>query len=200
MARNGLNCRLSYRSGGGAVTHAYRLRCKSISHGMTVVGTESSARVKKVFYPHKLSFAPFSITVDLIGEDEFNSFTDWMTNYIDVVFSEGLESSTFPYMLVEVEARGFNMAGIPLNGYDRSDAAGRMIWSPTINFHTVADNREGMTDQRSFVSGINSENRYYYPTKDAIPETWASLAKTLFGSGGDAGVLGGIFGGTGGGL
>lgn len=175
MSRKGLNCTFVYSAGGRSL--GYRLRASSVSHGLAVVGTESSARIRKVFYPHHLTMSNFSVTVDLIGETEYKSFSNWMANYLEYAMTKGTNAATFPAMTVIIPSHRFQKRGIPLSGYTWGDTVGRMVWTQQIPFLGIEDNRENQTYVRSRVEGYSSANKPFYPQPDKNASTVETIVK-----------------------
>ncbi len=162
--RQGLNCTLSYLAGGQR--RAYRVRAKLLTHGMKVIYDESQARVRKAFYPHRLSSAQFMVGIDLIGQQEHTSFTNWLASYADYVLDPNLRFGEFPAMAVAIPARNFLRKGVPITGYEWNDNVGKMVWSPSLVFETAGEPGED-EPRLSRVGGIamyGNESRYFYPT------------------------------------
>lgn len=168
LARKGLNATFSYQV--GPKTRAYRLRASGVSHGVSIVAQESSARIRKVFYPHHLTMSGFSVRVDLIGEDEFVSFSNWVADYLDYAMAHGSDFSIFPTMDVSVPSHRFSKSGIPLTGYQWGDAVGKMVWSQDVNFMGVEDNRDRQKFGGSWVTA-NTSPYYPQPEKDNVSMT-----------------------------
>lgn len=162
--RQGLNCTLSYLK--GRSRSAYRVRASMLAHGMQIVFDESQARVRRAFYPHRLSSAQFAITIDLVGEQERDSFVSWLSGYADHVLDPDLKSGEFPSMAVSIPSYNFLRKGVPLTGYDWSDTVGQMLWTIPVLFETAGE--PGEKDPRlSSVQGsalYGNETRYFYPT------------------------------------
>lgn len=163
MSRQGLNCTLSYLV--GSRRRAYKVRANVVTHGMKVIYDESQARVRKAFYPHRLSSAQFMVNVQLIGEDEYVSFASWMAGYADYVLDLNLRSGEFPAMAVSVPSRDFARKGVPLTGFEWGDNVGLMVREIPIMFETAGEPGE-KPPGLSKVGGIalyGNESRYFYP-------------------------------------
>jgi hypothetical protein len=166
MARQGLNAVLSYKKGN--VSRAYRVRANMLAYGMAVIYEESSSRINRAFYPHRLSSAQFAMGVELNGEDEYKSFSAWMATYAGWALSQDT-GSTFPSMTVALPARGFLRKGVPLDGYDWGDHVGAMVWSPVITFETADDpinrqSRLNISTVNAAVASVDRDVRFFYPT------------------------------------
>lgn len=163
--RQGLNCTLSYMR--GKTRSAYRVRANLLTHGMTVLFDESQARVRKAFYPHRLTSAQFMVGIELVGDGEHTSFTNWMASYADFILDPDLRFGEFPSMAVSIPSRGFLRKGVPLTGYGWEDAVGKMVWSPALVFETAGEPGEKSSVALSRVTGIAMYDRdvkYFYPT------------------------------------
>lgn len=162
--RQGLNCTLSYMN--GKTRKAYRVRANLLTHGMKIIFDESQARVRKAFYPHRLSSAQFMVGIELVGEVEQRSFTNWMAAYADFVLNPDLRFGEFPSMAVAIPSRNFLRKGVPLSGYEWSDAVGKMVWSTGLVFETAGEPGEKVP-ALSRVTGMamyDPDVRYFYPT------------------------------------
>lgn len=162
--RQGLNCTLSYMKGN--TRKAYRVRANILTHGMRVIYDESQARVRKAFYPHRLSSAQFLVGVELVGEAEYSSFTNWMAAYADFVLDPNLRFGEFPSMAVSIPSRDFLRKGVPLTGYEWGDRVGAMVWSVGLTFETAGESGE-KAPALSRVGGAaqyDPDVRYFYPT------------------------------------
>ncbi len=163
-SRQGLNCTLSYLAGGQR--RAYRVRANVLTHGMKVIYDESQARVRKAFYPHRLSSAQFMVGIELVGEVEHSSFTNWMAGYADYILDPNLRFGEFPSMAVAIPSRDFLRKGVPLTGYEWNDTVGKMVWAHSLVFETAGEPGESAPGL-SRVGGIalyGNESRYFYPT------------------------------------
>ena len=167
MSRQGLNASLTYY-GRGKNQQGYRVRASNIQHGMKVIYTESSARVRRVLYPHRLSSAQFSITVELVGEAEYVSFSNWMAAYAEYALNQPPGApSDFPFMTVSVPSRNFLRYGVPLTGFTWGDKVGGMLWEQQVTFETYREPGEAKTTGFSAYSApINGyqTSQYFYPS------------------------------------
>ncbi len=130
--RKGLNATLSYQRGG--VTRKYRVRCKGVTHGTEMVAEESQARVRRAYYPHRVTTQQFSIQVILVGHDERKSLTNWLASYAAYVLNPDMGGLNYPVMSVTVPVRDFHQQGVPLTGFEWGDRVGSMVFEPTILF------------------------------------------------------------------
>lgn len=135
MPRQGLNATLSYRR--GTSTRAYRIRVGAIVHGAEMVYDESQARLRRAFYPHRVTTQRFSITVLLKNYDERRSFTNWMSSYLGYALDPDLSAKEYPTMLITVPSYEFSQRGVPLTGYEWGDHVGSMVFNPTILFEAA---------------------------------------------------------------
>lgn len=132
MARKGLNATLTYQRGG--VQRAYRVRCDMIAHGTQMVAEESQARLRRAYYPHRVSTQQFSIRVILIGYPERRSLSNWLASYSSFVLDPDISGINYPTMSVTVPSRDFSQRGVPLSGFEWGDHVGSMVFTPTITF------------------------------------------------------------------
>jgi len=132
--RQGLNATLSYRR--GEATRAYRVRCNGITHGTQMIFDESQARLRRAFYPHRVSTQQFSITVELKGWEERKSLTDWLASYASYALDPDL-GGDYPTMAISVPSYEFSHRGVPLTGYEWGDQVGSMVFTPTIVFEAA---------------------------------------------------------------
>lgn len=165
--RNGLNCSLTYNR--GKTTCTYSVRANLVAHGMQVIYAESSARVRRVFYPHRLTYAQFALGVDLVGEDEFVSFSTWMANYADYAISLDLPVNGYPYMAVSIPSRRFLRYAVPLSGgFEWGDSVGLMLRTETVVFETVGQPGDKANQSpTSYATGQalkDATSKYFYPT------------------------------------
>ena len=107
---------------------------------------------------------------DLVGEDEFVSFSNWLADYLDYAMAHGSDFSIFPTMDVSVPSHRFSKSGIPLTGYQWGDAVGKMVWSQDVNFMGVEDNRDRQKFGGSWVTA-NTSPYYPQPEKDNVSMT-----------------------------
>lgn len=133
--RQGLNCTLSYKR--GSTTRTYRVRCSAITYGVQMVSDESQARMRRAYYPHRVSTQQFGISVLLVGYDERLSLTNWLSDYATFALDPDLGNGDFPTMSVIVADRNFTHRGVPVSGYEWGDHVGSMVFSPTIVFEAA---------------------------------------------------------------
>jgi hypothetical protein len=131
MARKGLNCTLSYKV--GSTTRTYRVRCDMIVHGTQMVAEESQARLRRAYYPHRVSTQQFGLKIILKGYAERRSFSNWLTAYATYALDPDL-GGDYPTMSVSVPSYEFVHRGVPLTGYEYGDHVGSMIFNPTVMF------------------------------------------------------------------
>lgn len=180
--RQGLNCTLSYMKGQRRM--AYRVRATVLTHGMKVIYDESQARVRKAFYPHRLSSAQFMVGVDLVGEAEYKSLSNWLASYADYILDPDLRFGEFPSMAVSIPSRDFLRKGVPLSGYEWGDAVGKMVWTVGMTFETAGEPGE-RNPALSKVGGIamyDKDSRYFYPTGTQLSGQAAPPDGTYVGS------------------
>lgn len=132
MPRKGLNATLAYQRGG--VQRAYRVRCDMIVHGTQMVAEESQARLRRAYYPHRVSTQQFSIRVILIGYPERRSLSNWLASYSSFVLDPDISGVNYPTMSITVPSRDFSQRGVPLSGFEWGDHVGAMVFTPTITF------------------------------------------------------------------
>lgn len=136
MARQGLNATLSYLRGG--TTSAYRVRCSGIQHGTQMIAEESKSRLRRAYYPHRVSTQQFVITVDLMGYAERKSLSSWLAGYTSYALDPDISSGTdYPTMFVSVPSYEFTHRGVPLSGYEWGDHVGSMIFTVPIVFEAA---------------------------------------------------------------
>lgn len=168
MARQGLNCTLSYPDASGA-TRTYRVRAGTISHGIQMVYTESEARVARAFYPHRSAMEQFSVVVLLKNWDERTDFTSWLASYASYAINPNIIQDTFPWMTVTIPSRRFTQIGVPLTGYEWGAHTGMMMFTPQIMFEAAQS--PGSNAQAVVSSVINKWSafasdpaiQYFYP-------------------------------------
>lgn len=171
MARRGLNASLSYLH--GKQRRVYRVRCNLVTHGMTVLYEESQARIRKAFYPHRLSSAQFALGVELVGYNEHRSLSSWLARYADYVLDPDLRFGEFPAMAVSVPSRNFLRKGVPIAGIEWGDRVGAMVWTPQIVFETSEEPLD--RNKRVALSKVGGEvaltdrvTRFFYPSGDQL--------------------------------
>ena len=170
MARQGLNTTLSYMR--GKERRAYKVRANLITHGVTVLYDESASRIRRAFYPHRLTSAQFTIGIQLNGDEEFRSFSSWMANYVDYLLDPNLAFDLFPVMTVAIPSKSKNPSedflrdGVPMSGFEWGDHVGAMVWQPQVVFESAGEH--GIVPKLSRVEGLSAiadkNVRYFYPT------------------------------------
>lgn len=164
-SRQGLNCTLSYMY--GRTRRAYRVRATVLTHGMQIIYDESQARVRQSFYPHRLSSAQFMVAVTTNGEDEYRSLVNWLTAYADYILDIDLREGEFPSMAVALPSENFLRKGVPLSGFEWSDAVGKMVWDMSLVFETAGEPGDEKGPRLSSVQGwglYDQDTKYFYPT------------------------------------
>ena len=172
--RQGLNAKFSYADLTGTA-HSYRVRCSGVRHGVTPIFTESAARIRKVFYPHRSSLGQFVVDVEMKSQDEYRSMSNWLTNYIDWAFQQRNSLKNFPFMVVAIPSRKFIRAGVPIQGFEWGDKAARMSWGISIVFETAEDVTDWTGDQRVIdsIGQLSQDNagtitdpviKFFYPS------------------------------------
>lgn len=163
--RQGLNTTLSYMS--GKTRRSYQVRTNMIAHGMKVLFDESASRTHRAFYPHRLTSAQFALGIQLVGEDEYRSFSSWLATYADFILNIDLAFGEFPSMAVTVPSQNFMRKGVPLSGYEWGDRVGAMLWNPQIIFESAGEPLD-IDPRLSRVEGYSKtagrDMRYFYPT------------------------------------
>lgn len=166
--RRGLNASLTYLRA-GKTPYSYSVRVSALSYGVKVIYDESQARVRKAFYPHRLSSAQFSIGLELVGEPEYVSFNRWLAEYARYLLGTDLSISQFPAMTVSVPSRRFLRRGVPVQGYAFGDHVGAMLWEPQIVFEAAEEPLDASQKNLAlsrFDAGLTSIDpavRYFYP-------------------------------------
>lgn len=135
MARAGLNATLSYKR--GSTTRAYRVRCSGIRHGTQMIAEESQARLRRAYYPHRVSTQQFAITVQLLGYAERKSFSNWLASYASYALDPDVGGTDYPTMYVSVPSYEFSHRGVPLTGFEWGDHVGSMVFTPEIAFEAA---------------------------------------------------------------
>jgi len=164
--RQGLNATLSYPYDGK--THAYRVRCITIVHGLELVFDESQGRTQRALYPMKQIPTQFTITAALVGYAEHTNFSDWIADYSLYALHPD-RGGPFPQMSVSVPSRGFRRSGVPISGMEWGDHVGAMVWNRVITFETTSEPwdakkpRYSRYEDPEVSSLAYRENRYFYP-------------------------------------
>jgi hypothetical protein len=157
MARQGLNCTLSYSR--GKTSNSYKVRARTLTHGTQQIAEESHARTHRAFYPHRSAPQQFAITVMLKGWSERRDFMNWLGSYGEYVVDPDLRTGDFPAMTVSLPSRQFLSQGVPLQGYEWGDHVGSMIFEHVIVFESAVD--PGQTKQ---------------PDTSTVDNKWAAFA------------------------
>jgi hypothetical protein len=167
MARQGLNCVLSYLRNG--TKRQYRIRVGTLSHGVVMVYTEDAARTNRAFYPHRTAMDQFSIIVLLKNWDERYDFTKWLANYAQYAINPDIATDTYPWMTVSIPSREFSQPGMPLQGYEWGAHTGQMMFQPQIVFEaTTSPGQKGRPDTSSVINKWSAFSqdpaiKYFYP-------------------------------------
>lgn len=132
VPRQGLNATLSYQR--GKVERRYRLRCDIVVHGTQMVAEESQARLRRAYYPHRVSTQQFAIRVILKGYAERRSLSNWLSSYSAFILDPDVSGTNYPTMAVSVPSRDFYQRGVPLTGFEFGDHVGAMTFTPMITF------------------------------------------------------------------
>lgn len=134
--RQGLNATLSYARS-SSVTRVYRVRCNKVVHGIQMVSDESQARMRRAYYPHRVTTQKFAISVLLSGFNERQDFTSWMSDYASFALDPDFGGGDYPTMSVVVPSYEFNQRGVPLTGYEWGDHVGSMVFNPQVIFEAA---------------------------------------------------------------
>jgi hypothetical protein len=167
MARQGLNCTLSYSRAGSRRT--YQVRVRSLTHGTQMVASESHARTQRAYYPHRAAPQRFGILVILKGWSERRDFMNWLGSYGEYVVDPDLSANVFPAMTVTVPSREFTGIGVPLEGYEWGDHVGSMLFEHQLVFESSVDPGQKTQPQTSRVdnkwSAFSRDEaiEYFYP-------------------------------------
>jgi hypothetical protein len=133
--RQGLNCTLSYKR--GSTIRAYRVRCAGIQHGTQMIADESQSRLRRAYYPHRVSTQQFAISIELKGYPEHKDLSNWLSGYASYALDPDLATADYPTMSVVCPARDFVHRGVPLTGFQWGDHVGSMVFNPTIVFEAA---------------------------------------------------------------
>lgn len=181
----GANCTLSYPRDGK--TYAYRVRIGKLQHGIEQIADESQGRLRRAFYPHRLTNAQFSIGLILDGTrllpkagkafnsrpNEYEKFMTWLHSYMSYMLlqDESIEND-LPRMTVSVPNYKFSREGIPLGPVLFGDHVASMIWTPTIVFETTRDYLEPHDVPSSrFLGGyaaLDKNSQFSYPSSPQL--------------------------------
>lgn len=164
MARQGLNCVMSYQSGGTVL--AFRCRVDKTTEEAIMISSESQARTSRAYYPHRRAMAPFSINVMLIGQSERKAFTNFMDKYSAYVLSPELAVGAFPSMTVSVPSRGVLLYGVPTSGAQAyGDHLGAMVWNHTVVFESIPTSlsTDSVSRPDNILNRSDNATQYFYP-------------------------------------
>lgn len=190
----GLNCILSYTRD-ASTTYAFRCRVGKLQWGIELIADEAQGRLRRSFYPHRLTNAQFSLGLILDGSrvktkagkaynaipNEYQKFMTWMHNYMQfMIYQDDDYESELPRMKVSIPSHDFYREGVPLGPVLFGDHVGSMIWTPTIVFETTRDLNEPKTvDSSRFLGGLTSldkEAQFFYPTSPQLSGDEAPFA------------------------
>jgi hypothetical protein len=168
MARQGLNCTLSYKN--GSVLNTYQVRAGDLGYGVQMVAAEDQGRVTRAYYPHKSANQQFTLQILLKNWAERTDFTNWLTVYAQWALDPNVARTVFPFLSVQVPSRNFYQRGLPLTGYEWGAHTGMMMFSPTFVFETGLSPGQSSTsiDVSSVInqwSAFQSDPsiQYFYP-------------------------------------
>jgi hypothetical protein len=167
MPRKGLNATLAYQLAGAQRT--YRIRVSDIGHGADMIYSESQARTRRAFYPHRVAEQQFSLTVLLKDWHERSHFTDWLASYASYAIDPDSSDATFPWMYCWVPGREFIRRGVPLAGYQWGAHTGMMMFTPQIVFAAaLTPGHPGPPSVSSVINkwgafGSDKAIQYFYP-------------------------------------
>lgn len=154
------NCTLSYARAG--VPYSMKLRCRGLSHGFSVIASESAGRKYRAFYPHQRAVDSFSVTLELAGYTQYRSVMQWLIGYMNSVVSAGSVSMT-----VNVPARNFLRQGVPTGGVMDMDQTASNLFLPTIAFASVTDPLDTSTPPVARVdlgsTSADDAAKFFYP-------------------------------------
>jgi hypothetical protein len=174
MARQGLNCSLSYVDA-GKTKRVYKVRVDQYTRGSVMVFEESQARTRRAFFPHRRAEDQFTINVILIGQAERRSFTSWLMGYCNYVLDTDLTAGTFPAMTMVLPSRpdasGNTIRyGIPLTGVEWGDHVGSMVWNHAVIFESVPAQMAVSKTSRplNVNAGTDPANEYFYPSQTQL--------------------------------
>lgn len=198
--RRGWNCTLSYLRGN--VRYAYRLRVGRVVHGLNLIFDESTGRMSRAFYPHRLSNAQFSLGLILDGTrirrpgkpwahvpTEYELFMSWLHDYMTYLLNQDTAvAGDLPVMSVSVPKYDFFREGVPIGPVLFGDHVGSMIWTPALVFETTRDYLEPASTSQiasKFLGGLTNldqEAQFFYPTSP-MAEVGGNEAPFIFDQG-----------------
>lgn len=161
------NCTLVWSD--GSTSHGFRTRARGVAHGFDIVAEESHARQYRAFYPKQVAEQPFTLTLELMGYNEFKRVMDFLRAYIRSFMTVASRS-----MYVSVPVRGFFRLGIPIGGVVDEDHVGSNVFLPTVVFESILDPADprivsGVVNQNLFSqfdianAGADRATRFFYP-------------------------------------
>lgn len=166
MARQGLNCTLSYERGGSE--HTYRIRVETIRHGIAMVSEEAQARMVRAYYPHRVTTQRFYLGVLLKGYAEHKELSSWLMDYVSYAVDPDY-AGIFRSMNVVIPSREFIHKGIPLAGYHWGDKVGKILWGTTLEFEAAYEPWAQAQPDTSAIDNLDAvyekekAAKYWYP-------------------------------------
>jgi hypothetical protein len=186
VARQGLNCTLSYVDDSGT-THTYQVRAGDLGYGVQMISAEDQGRVTRAYYPHKSANQQFSIQVLLKNWAERSDFVNWLSSYAQWALDPNMARTVFPFMTAAVPSRNFQQTGLPLTGYEWGAHTGMMMFQPTFVFETgLSPGQQGTGITVSSVInqwsafGSDPAIQYFYPfgtqlSASQVPEDYGTV-------------------------
>lgn len=154
------NCTLSFAKSG--VKYSVKVWAYGVSHGFSVIATESAARKHRAFYPHQRAVDPFSVTFLTKGYPQLKTLMDYLRKFMQAVVDTGSVAMT-----VSIPARNFLRQGVPTGGMFDMDQTGSALFSPTVVFDSITD---PLDTTAPMVSGVvlgstsaNDAAKFFYP-------------------------------------
>jgi hypothetical protein len=170
VSRQGLNGHLTYTV--NKKRYVFDMRVGQLSHGVQMLATESMARTRRAYYPHRATAIPFVLTVILKGYSERVAFSNYLNDYTNRSLDPALAGG-FPQMTVTVPVRNFMRYGVPLSGIEWGSSVGAMLWQPQVTFETtyeqnLGDNTSGTVTSKFVLDNKATsrapELKYFYPS------------------------------------
>ena len=169
MARQGLNCTLSYTDSRN-VNHVYRIRAGNLAHGVQMISAQSAARTQRAYYPHRTAMQQFTVQALLKDWNERRDFTNWLASYAEYALNPDTPQQFFPFMTVAIPLRNFLEYGVPLQGYQWGAHTGMMTFYTNLVFEAATSPGQG-TRHPAISSVINAWTaftsdvaiQYFYP-------------------------------------
>lgn len=164
--RKGLNATLTYSAGNSR--RGFKVRCNTVVHGTEMIATESQARMRRAYYPHRLSPTQFAIGVECVGYYEHKALSSWLMEFSGFVLNPSLQDVSGAVMTVSVPSRDFMRKGIPVAGIEFGDRVGSMVFTPVIVFETAYDPSDPAAFRASkfdgsFAMALDRDVKYFYP-------------------------------------